>query len=389
MKRTKSSIELGDVVRRFGPIYIQNQGERLLPSHRKALQDIMACHTAEKGGHRYLCNDCGETFWIYHGCGNRSCPSCHTKKMREWIDQREEQMLGCRYFHIVVTVPESLRSAFLAHQKILYGLLMKTTSSAVMDLAHDPKFIGAKPGILTVLHTWKSDLGFHPHVHLLVSAGGVSDDGRNWIEPRHKKWLLPIRALSKLVRRRFRACLKESNPEVFAQIDNAVWKQGWNSFCKSYGKGAKAALNYLGRYVYRVAITNHRIVAMDNTHVSFRYKTSKEKRWQTMRLRGEEFLRRFVMHVLPRGFHKVRYYGLWHHRQRETRLRIRLLLAPHIDRPKLYEIPDTLSAIDDGSLLPVTEQNAPEKVSSLPTCPACQSRNVQLMDIRIHNNRSP
>jgi len=308
--------------------------------------------------------------------------------MGEWIDKREEQMLGCRYFHVVVTVPETIRSAFLGHQKLLYGLLMKTASSCVRDLAQDPKFVGAKPAILSVLHTWKSDLGFHPHVHLLVSAGGVSDDGQNWIEPRHKKWLLPVNALSKLVRRRFRACLKESEPEVFAQIDYTVWKQGWNSFCKPYGKGAKAVLNYLGRYVYRVAITNNRIVAMDDTHVTFRYKTSKEKRWRTMRLRGDEFLRRFVMHVLPRGFHKVRYYGLWHHSQRETRHRICLLLAPPIDLPKLNEIPDVLSATDEVSIRPESEQSTPEESSSLPACPKCKSRNVQFMETRNHN-RSP
>ena len=388
MNKTKASIELGDVVRRFGPAYIKNQGERLLSSHRKAFQDIMTCHTATKGGHRYHCNDCGEDFWIYHGCGNRSCPSCHTKKMREWIDKREEQMLGCDYFHVVVTVPEIIRSAFLGNQKLLYGLLMKTVSSCVRDLVHDPKFVGAKPAILAVLHTWKSDLGYHPHVHLLVSAGGVSDDDQYWIEPRNKKWLLPIRALSKLVRRRFRASLKKSEPETFAPIDNIVWKQGWNSFCESYGKGAKAVLNYLGRYVYRVAITNNRIVAMDDTHVTFRYKTSEEKRWRTMRLRGDEFLRRFVMHVLPRGFHKVRYYGLWHHSQRKIRHRIRLLLAPHIKQPKLDEFPDVFSSTDDESLLPASEQSTPEEASSLPACPECKSRNVQLMETRNHN-RSP
>ena len=388
MNKTQSSIELGDVVRRFGPAYIKNQGERLLSSHRKALQDIMTCHTAEKGGNRYHCNDCGEDFWIYHGCGNRSCPSCHTKKMREWIDKREEQMLGCHYFHVIVTVPENIRSAFLGNQKILYGLLMKTASSCVSDLVRDPKFVGAKAAILAVLHTWKNDLGYHPHVHLLVSAGGVSDDGHDWIEPRNKKWLLPVKALSKLVRKRFRACLEKSEPEVFETIDDTVWKRGWNSCSKPYGEGAKAVLNYLGRYVYRIAITNNRIVAMDDTHVTFRYKISKEKRWRTMRLHGDEFLRRFVMHVLPRGFHKVRYYGLWHHSQRKIRHRIRLLLAPHIKQPKLDEFPDVFSSTDDESLLPASEQSTPEEASSLPACPECKSRNVQLMETRNHN-RSP
>lgn len=384
----RPSLELGDVVRRFGPAYIQNQGEHLLPSQHKALQDIMVCHTAEMGGHRYLCGDCDETFWIYHGCGNRSCPSCHTKKMREWIDKREEQMLGCRYFHVVVTVPESMRSAFSANQKILYGLLMTTVASCVKDLVHDPKFVGAKPAILTVMHTWRSDLDYHPHVHLLVSAGGVSDDGQHWIKPRNKKWLLPIRALSKLVRRRFRARLKELAPELFKRIDSQVWKKGWNSFCKPYGKGAKAVLNYLGRYVYRVAITNNRIVAMDDTHVTIRCKKSKGKHGRTLRLRGEEFLRRFVMHVLPRGFHKVRYYGLWHHSQRETRERIRLLLAPKIESIPIPKLTGHLAVTEGDKSNPTTDPNGQEPSPELPPCPHCKSRNVRLIGVLVRN-RSP
>ena len=366
----QSPIELGDVVRRFEPTFPQTHGARLLPSQRKALEDIASCHTAARGGHRYHCEDCGENFWIYHGCGNRSCPSCHTQAMRKWIDHREEQMLGCRYFHLVVTVPETMRAAFLANQKLLYGMLMTTVSSCVRDLARDPKFLGATPAILTVLHTWRWDLHCHPHVHLLVSAGGVSEDGQHWVTPCNKKWFLPVRVLSKLVRGRFRAQLKKTAPDVFRQIDFTVWKQGWNSFCKPYGKGAKAVLNYLGRYVYRVAISNARLVSMD----------------QTLRLPGEEFLRRFVMHVLPRGFHKVRYYGLWHHSQRKTRHRIRLLLASPNDMPKLEELLNTLSTTDEEASESASEQNV--KSDFLPICPTCKSQNVRLVEVRLHN-RSP
>lgn len=388
MASTTSSLELGDVVRRVGPAFLSAHGEHLMPSQRKALQDIASCHTADRGGHRYHCEACGREFWIYHGCGNRSCPSCHTRAMREWIERREEQMLGCRYFHVVATVPESLRAAFLAHQKLLYGLLMKTVASCVLDLARDPKFLGAIPAILAVLHTWNFDLDCHPHVHLLVSAGGVSDDGRQWIEPRSPKWLLPNRALSKLVRRRFRAHLREAAPEIFAQIDAAVWNQGWNSFCKWYGKRAKSVLHYLGRYVYRVAITNHRLLAMDETHVTFRCKKNKEKRWRTMRLPGEEFLRRFIMHVLPRGFHKVRYYGLWHHSRREARNRIRLLLAPPIDISPLQPVLHAFPREDQATPLAAADLNPPENTPYLPACPDCKSRQVRLLEIQVHN-RSP
>jgi hypothetical protein len=388
MNRTQSTLELGDVVRRFGPAYIRQQGDRLLPSQRKALQDIMACHTAELGGHRYHCQDCGEDFWVYHGCGNRSCPSCHTQAMRKWIDKREEQMLGCRYFHVIVTVPQPIRAAFLAHQKILYGLLMTTVSSCVVDLMRNPKFAGATPAILTVLHTWRGDLGFHPHVHLLVSAGGVSPDGRHWIDTRNKKWLLPIQTLSQLVRRRFKERLEKSAPEIFHGIETKVWNTGWNSFCEPHGHGARAVLNYLGRYVYRIAISNHRLIAMDDTHVTFRYKTFKDKRWRTLRLRGEEFLRRFVMHVLPRGFHKVRYYGLWHHSHRDTRNRIRLLLAPKVDSTPITESVQNPSATEEDKNKSSFDPNGQEPVKELPKCPRCHSPNLILIEI-LYRNRSP
>jgi hypothetical protein len=308
--------------------------------------------------------------------------------MRKWIDQREVQMLGCRYFHIIVTVPEGIRAACLAHQKLFYGLLIKTVASCVMDLARDPKYLGALPAILAVLHTWRGDLNCHPHVHMLVSAGGASEDGQQWIEPRHKKWLLPVRALSKLIRGRFRAHLKKLAPEVFAQIDPTVWKDGWNSFCKPYGKGANAVLHYLGRYVYRVAISNHRIIAMDDTHVTFRYKQSKGKQWNSMRLSGLEFLRRLVMHVLPRGFHKVRYYGLWHHSKRSLRDRIRLLLAPKIDLISIAKLCFPPVNPSDGIIENQSEPIPLEAPSCSTICPFCHGRNIRCIDF-IPRNRSP
>jgi len=384
----QSSLELGDVVRQFGTAYLQNQGKCCLPSQRKALEDIASCHTAARGGHRYRCAECDTDFWIYHGCSNRSCPSCHAQAMGDWINQRENQMLNCRYFHLIVTVPEKMRAAFLAHQKRLYGLLMSTVSSCVLELAHDPRFLGATPAILAVLHTWRGDLGLHPHVHLLVSAGGVSEDGRHWVELRNKKWLLHVHALKKFVRKRFQARLEKSAPEVFQQIEATVWKQGWNSFIKSHGQGARTVLNYLGRYVYRIAISNARLLAMDKTHVTFRYKESKTERWRTIRLRGEEFLRRFVMHVLPRGFHKVRYYGLWHHSQRETREHIRLLLAPKVSSVQLAELGPKASKEKNAQNQSPLESNGLEQTPSLPACPHCKSRNVRLIEILAHN-RSP
>jgi len=381
-------LELGDVVRRFGPAFMRAQDHRLLPSQRKALADIAACHTAARGGHRYRCGDCGRSFWVYHGCGNRSCPSCHTQATRQWIGQCQTQLLGCRYFHMVVTVPESLRAPFLAQQKRLYGLLMTTAASCVMELARDPKFLGATPAILAVLHTWKGDMGFHPHVHLLVSAGGVSEDGRQWIAPPNPKWLLPVRAVSKLMRKRFRARLQKSAPDIFQTIEPVTWKTGWNSFCKAYGQGTQPVLNYLARYLHRVAISNARLITMDETHVTFRSKDSQTNRWRVLRLRGEEFLRRFVMHVLPRGFHKVRYYGLWHHSQRETRRRIRCLLAPKVScAPLAPLLPDPSLPGEAESQTPLGRRD-PEPTPAPPPCPHCKSQNVRLIE-SLTRNRSP
>lgn len=335
----KKFIELGDVVRRFAPAYLKSQGVRILPSQKKALEDIAACRTAALGGRQYMCQDCNTTFWMYHSCRNRSCPACHGRQTQQWLEKREAQILGCDYYHVIVTVPKEIRDAFLACQKKMYSLLMKTAAKCVNDLARDKRFLGATPAILSVLHTWTGDVQYHPHVHMLVSAGGVSDDGQSWISPRNSKFLVPVKALSALIRGRFKARLKQILPQTYASLPDKVWRDGWNSFSKHYGKGTDKVLEYLGQYVFRIAISNARIISMDDTHVTIRGKNRK-----IVRLKGEEFLRRFVMHILPRGFHKVRYYGLWHHSKIHLQSRARLLLdtaaCPKKVRELFIDIPD-------------------------------------------------
>ncbi|MCH7839885.1 MAG: transposase zinc-binding domain-containing protein, partial [Planctomycetes bacterium] len=176
-------IELADVVRQFKDNYIAQFGHLMMPSHKKALTDIAACMTAEMGGHQYQCRDCGQSFWVYHGCRNRACPACHGRRMRDWLASRKAELLPCDYYHVVATVPEEMRHLFLSDQKFMYSLFMKTVAGAVSDLTRDRKYLGATPGILMVLHTWTSQLHYHPHVHLLVTGGGVSDDGHSWREP--------------------------------------------------------------------------------------------------------------------------------------------------------------------------------------------------------------
>ena len=206
---------------------------------------------------------------------------------------------------------------FRRNQKLLYGLLMQVSATAVKDLCAHKRHLGALPGMLSVLHTWNGQLGYHPHVHLLITGGGITADGQHW-EPARGEFLVPVAVLSRKIAAQFRAALKAAAPAVFADIPASVWQREWVSFCKHYGHGNDAVLTYLSRYVFRTAISNARILGMDQTHVTFRWKDRNADAWRTERLPGVEFLRRFLQHVLPRGFHKVRYYGLWHPSKRDA-----------------------------------------------------------------------
>ena len=370
----KPLIELADVVRRFIGPYKEQFGHLMLPSHHRALQDIVACMTEDMGGERYHCNDCNEVFWIYHGCRNRSCPKCHGRQIRQWLNSRSTEVLACHYFHLIATAPSELRSLFLRHQKTFYGLLMKTAAQSVRDLAAEKRFVGAEVGILAVLHTWTGQLHHHPHVHMLVTGGGVTTDGTAW-HAAPKKFLVPVRKLSPMIAKRFAATLQKGHPELFGQIPDKVWRREWCSYCKPYGRGQDAVLNYLARYVFRVALTNRRLMAMDETHVTFRYKDHDTGQWKTVRLEGVEFLRRFLFHVLPKGFHKVRYYGLWHPSRRDRQARARLLLE--LTTPSTTHSPVVLMGdLADEALgqCALTSQDHAVK------CPKCGSINVYQLD---------
>ncbi len=212
----KADVELADVVRRFGPQYAARYGDRMMPSQKKALADIAACCTSELGGRLYRCDDCQDTFWHYHCCRNRACPKCHGSQARQWLEERQAELLPCDYFHAVVTVPSELRAVFRRHQKLLYGLLMQVSAAAVKDLCAEKRHLGALPGILSVLHTWNGRLGYHPHVHLLITGGGITADGQHW-EPARGKYLVPVAVLSRKIAAQFRAALEAQAPAVFAE----------------------------------------------------------------------------------------------------------------------------------------------------------------------------
>lgn len=372
-------VELADVVRRFAPEYISQYGPMMMPSQKRALSDIAACCTKELGGCLHRCDDCQETFWTFHCCRNRSCPKCHATQTREWLEKREAELLPCGYFHAVATVPSQLHGAFHRDQKFMYGSLMRVSAESVMELCAVKRHLGALPGILSLLHTWNAQLAFHPHVHMLITAGGVTSDGESWV-PARGNFLVPVRALSARIAAKFRKALQKDRPELFATIPADVWKREWVSFCKHYGHGNDAVLNYLSRYVFRVAITNARIVDMDDTHVTYRWKDRHADVWRTTRVTGVEFLRRYLQHVLPRGFHKVRYCGLWHHSKRQLSTQAWLLLM--LDKPagampplKIADLLERSASSGEAD----DPQFPGDEYEKAPRCPHCGSPRTRLV----------
>ena len=246
---------------------------------------------------------------------------------RAWLAARETELLPVPYFHVVFTLPDTLRSIVRTHQRVLLGVLMQTAAESLQALAADPHYLGGTVGMLAVLHTWTRTLGYHPHVHCLVPGGALAPDGVTWRRARGQ-YLVPVRALSVGFRARFLLRLKRVLPHVV--VPAAVWKTPWVVYAKPTVQGADRVLRYLARYVHRAAITDARIVRVDATAVTFRYRDATARGWRTMTLPGAEFLRRFLQHVLPRGFHKVRYYGFWRPQAAATRQRLHQQLAPAV-----------------------------------------------------------
>jgi hypothetical protein len=329
-------IELADIVTKHGDEYLNEFGDRMLPSHKRALDDIVACRTESMGGHLAECEACGHQHYSYHSCKNRSCPKCHTSDTKRWLEKREAEMLPVRYFHVVFTLPQELRNIVRSNQKELYAILMQAAAEMLLKLGHDPKHVGGQLAILAVLHTWTRAMEFHPHVHMLIPAGGLDKDG-HWRTSR-KKWLVPVKALSILFRARFMKLAQKVLPEeTFPQ---ELWKKQWVVYCKPPMTNSKKVLRYLGRYVHRIAIANSRIESMDNGKVTFRYQESATGTLKRMTVTAREFLRRYLQHVLPQGFHKVRYYGLLSPANRVTLQRVHLLLAQR-SKKKAEDIKET------------------------------------------------
>jgi hypothetical protein len=316
-------IELAHILRRHGPDY--RHQHQLLPSQSKVLEDLVRCRTEACGGHLYECDQCGHAQYSYHSCGNRHCPKCHGQQTQRWLQQHREQLLPCPYYLLTFTLPSGLRALAYAHQKAIYGLLLSCAAAALQKLAWDPQYVGGQLAILAVLHTWTRALLDHPHAHLLVSAGGLSADGQRWVQPKNPAFLVPGFALSKIFRGKFKAGLKKLG--LFDQVPAAVWQHHWVVHCQHAGSGTKV-LDYLGRYVFRIAISNSRLEYFEDGQVTFGYRDNKTQQLQHLSLSAHEFIRRFLRHVLPKGFVKVRSYGLWSARSGDKLEKAHALLAP-------------------------------------------------------------
>jgi Putative transposase/Transposase zinc-binding domain len=334
---SRPPLEVADLIRAAGAAFIQRNRPWISWKHIKVLLAIARCRTAALGGHLDQCTRCGHRATIsYNSCRNRHCPKCQTGARERWIAARRRELLPTRYVHVVFTLPRQLAPLTLQNKKVVYDLLFRTSAETLLEVARDPRHLGAEVGFFSVLHTWNQKLGLHPHVHCVVPAGGLSPDRTRWIKP-HEAFFLPVKVLSRVFRGKFVAALQcafredrlrfqgsltsLSYPKTFAAWLRPLFRKDWVVYSKRPFGGPEYVLQYLGRYTHRVAISNHRLVSLAEGKVTFRWRDSahnNEQRLMTLSL--DEFLRRFLLHVLPKGFVRIRNFGFLANRRRATLL---------------------------------------------------------------------
>ena len=362
---SRPTLEVADIVRAVGNRFWEKHKSHLAWVHRKVLDAIVRCRTAALGGHRDKCVRCGHVTASYNSCRNRHCPKCQGNVRAKWLAARAAELLPVPYFHIVFTLPHELSALVLQNKRLLYDLLFRTSAASLLELARDPKRLGADIGFLGVLHTWGQNLQVHPHVHYIVPAGGLALDGSRWVDS-SRKFFLPVKALSRVFTDKFCEELRELYNQDRLQFHNSIeqlaspgafsrflWQLGqkkWVVYAKPPFGGAEHVLNYLARYTHRVAISNHRLVAFENDRVSFRWRDyAHGGKKKVMTVSADEFLRRFLLHVLPKGLVRIRHFGFFANRRRETALaRCRELLGA--------------ATSAEGS-----------ETTNLPRCPACSA----------------
>jgi len=324
--------EVADVISKAGTRFIERYQASLTWAQVKVLNAITRCRTAALGGHRDQCARCGYQAISYNSCRNRHCPKCQTNAREKWLRAREQELLPVSYFHLVFSVPHVLVPLMWQNKKVLFTLLFDASAATLLEIAADPKHLGGETGCLSILHTWGQTLQAHPHIHCVVPGGGLSPDHTRWVSSR-PHFFLPVKVLSRVFRgkfvaglkRAFRrkmltfhgACLPLSKEKAFADFLRTLFRQDWVVYSKPPFGGPEHVLQYLARYTHRVAISNHRIVDVSDTHVAFRWKDyAHHNKRRTMSLTHEEFLRRFLLHVLPKGFPRIRYFGVLANRRR-------------------------------------------------------------------------
>lgn len=347
-------IELAEVFRQHGPAYRTKFKGGIPASHLKVMQAIEQCRTEALGGQVYHCAACDEFLYSYHSCKNRHCPKCQNQAGQQWLVRQQALLLPVPYFMLTFTLPEGLRALARGHQRQVYDRLFQASAAALQELALDPRFVGGQIGLLGVLQTWTRDLRYHPHIHYLVPAGGLSTDGHSWRRARNA-FFVRVEPLSRLFRGKFRAALAQT--DLFDQVPASVWRQEWVVHCQPVGSG-EAALKYLASYIFRVALSNNRILKLQEGQVTFRYRDSTTRHWKTRTLPAEEFIRRFLQHILPKGFQKVRYYGFFSAGQHPRLQQVRQLLGPAI-------VPQPIN------LVPLLSHLALPPNSSVIPCPTC------------------
>lgn len=370
----RASIEVADIFRAAGPTYRADHAGHLSLQQLKVMSAIEHCRTAALGGHVEACEDCGHWRVAYNSCRNRHCPKCQGAAARTWLAEREADLLPVGYFHVVFTLPAEIADIAFHNKALIYDLLFKVASETMLTIAADKKHLGARIGITAVLHTWGSAMTHHPHVHMIVPGGGVAMDGSRWISSR-PAFLLPVRVLGALFRRLFLTRLAALHDAgrlrffgstgyliergAFLRQLAAVRKKRWVVYAKAPFAGPEAVLAYLSRYTHRVAISNSRLIAFDESGVTFRYKDYRREgtdRQQVMTLATDEFIRRFLLHVLPRGFHRIRHYGL---------------LAGSSRKANLVHARELLNII-----VPMDGDIADEPEDFRPPCPCCGGRMI-------------
>jgi len=354
---TRPTVEVADILRTHGDRFIEQNRSWLSFQHLKVLRAIRRCRTSALGGHVDNCSHCAHSAISFNSCRNRHCPKCQAQARQRWFAAREQELLGLSYFHVVFTLPHELNRICQRNPRVMYNLLFKAVAETMLEVAADPKHLGAEIGFLAILHTWGQNLLLHPHLHCLVPTGGLSPDHSRWVHPRYD-FFLPVGVLEEVFRGKFVDGLKRayrrrklsfggataslSEPKAFVALLRTLHRQRWVAYVKRAMANPTAVLRYLGRYTHRVAISNHRLVAFDGERVTFRWKDyARGNKQRLMTLTASEFLRRYAQHILPHGFVRIRQFGFLANRHRAASLALVRTLLLGDSAPAPSPIPST------------------------------------------------